>query len=551
MQTKEDRDPYSESHTLSRRVERKPPEAQAAVKNVPPESAPMPAGELEMNQAEPTVWAEERYRTLLANLSVGVFRSTPEGKLLSANPALVRMLGYDSEEEFLKVPAADCYSNVERREEFIAQLKAEGAVTDFEFEARCKDSSTVCVLASARAVLNRGGDLVYVDGIVEDVTKRRRAEEALRESEENFRAIADYTHDWENWVGPDGRVLWINPAVKRITGYAVAECLSMPAYPLFLIHEDDRPTIASVFEQAANKGTSGHDLAFRFRHKDGSIRWGAVSWQPILNAEGVCLGQRSSIRDITERKQAEELVRRRQSELAHFSRLSVMGEMASAMAHELNQPLAAIANYTNGCLRRLRARAGGGDDEVVQALEHVSAQARRAGEIIRQLRNFVRKGESSHTSVYLNEIIQEVTQLVRGDLSQNDIALHLNLGDGIPSVLADTVQIQQVLLNLVRNGIEALADCGPIARSLTIETSVSQDELACVAVRDNGAGLSPGLANRIFDPFFTTKSKGMGMGLSISRSIVEAHGGRVWATPNPDRGTTIFFTVPVNHGAKS
>jgi C4-dicarboxylate-specific signal transduction histidine kinase len=253
--------------------------------------------------------------------------------------------------------------------------------------------------------------------------------------------------------------------------------------------------------------------------------------------------------DITDRKTAEEQVARQQAELAHVARVSTVGEMASRLAHEINQPLTAVVNYSQGAMRRLRA-ASGVHADVLEAIEAASVHAHRAAEIIRRLSSFVQKREPRRSSCDLNQTIREVIGFSAADARDHHVQIRLNPTVDLPLVQADDIQIQQVILNLVRNGIEAMAEVESRERILEIRTSPVGDAVE-VAVSDNGSGLTSEAQERIFTPFFTTKPQGMGMGLSISRSIIDAHGGRLWATPNPDGGTTFQFTIPVSGGAMS
>ena len=255
--------------------------------------------------------------------------------------------------------------------------------------------------------------------------------------------------------------------------------------------------------------------------------------------------------DITARRRSEEQLRQHEADLAHVSRLSTMGEMASGLAHELNQPLAAIVNYTRGCVRRVQSGQSTGE-ALIGPLERAAAQAERAAKIIRRFRAFVRKGEQRRSLTDLNHVAREVVGLAEHEIRQNAVEVRLDLAESLPLVQADVIQIEQVLLNLVRNAIEAM-NVGPIARrELVIRTRVANNSDAAVevAVRDCGCGLNEELAARAFDPFFTTKPNGMGMGLCISQSIIETHGGHLWAQPNEDVGSTFSFTLPANTGAE-
>jgi two-component system sensor kinase FixL len=245
------------------------------------------------------------------------------------------------------------------------------------------------------------------------------------------------------------------------------------------------------------------------------------------------------VRDLTERQEHEARVRELQAEVVHISRLSAMGEMASALAHELNQPLSAIANYMNGA-RRLIARTPGGDARVAEAIDKSAEQALRAGDIIRRLRDFLARGEGERTVESLAKLVHEACGLALVGAKESNVSVRYQMDPHLDRVLVDRVQIQQVIVNLVRNALDAMQNHE--RRELLVSTSV-EDDMAMVTVADTGPGIDPIAAERLFQPFVTTKAAGMGVGLSISRTIVEAHGGRIWTEPNPGGGTIFRFTV--------
>jgi len=248
--------------------------------------------------------------------------------------------------------------------------------------------------------------------------------------------------------------------------------------------------------------------------------------------------------DVTDRKQAEELSRQQQEKLQMTARLITVGEMASTLAHELNQPLAAIANYNMGCVRRLRA--GGWDaQELLTAMEKSSAQAERAGRIIQRVREFVRRREPDFAVCDVNDIITGVTTLIETEAEKSGIKVGLDLAPASPPARADKVMIEQVILNLVKNAIEAMQEIAPGKREITIRSTTNAAGTVEIEVVDNGRGIPAQLEDNLFTPFFTTKPEGMGMGLHICRSIIEIHDGRLWANRNPVSGSTFHFTLPV------
>ena len=246
------------------------------------------------------------------------------------------------------------------------------------------------------------------------------------------------------------------------------------------------------------------------------------------------------IRDLTERQSAEARLQELQSELVHISRLTAMGEMASTLAHELNQPLSAISNYMKGSRRLLADRSDETSTMIREALDKSAEQALRAGQIIRRLRDFVARGESERRIESIAKIAEEASALALVGAKDQGVRTQFHFDRGKDLVLADKVQVQQVLLNLIRNGIDAMHDS--TMRNLTISARTA-DGVVTVSVADTGSGIGPDMMKQLFQPFVTTKREGMGVGLSICRTIVEAHGGRIWAEPNPGGGTIFRFTL--------
>src|SRR5690606_11565970 len=247
------------------------------------------------------------------------------------------------------------------------------------------------------------------------------------------------------------------------------------------------------------------------------------------------------IRDLTERQKTEARLQELQSELVHMSRLTAMGEMASTLAHELNQPLSAISNYLNGC-RRLLAQINDERAKMLrEALEQAADQAMRAGQIIRRLRDFVSRGESDRRVESITKLVEEASALALVGVKDRGIRVRFQFDPSVDLVLADRVQIQQVLLNLVRNAMDAMEDT--TTRELSVTVTPADDNQVKISVADTGSGIDPEVSKHLFQPFVTSKRHGMGVGLSISRAIVEAHGGRIWAEANPGGGTIFHFTL--------
>jgi two-component system, LuxR family, sensor kinase FixL len=281
----------------------------------------------------------------------------------------------------------------------------------------------------------------------------------------------------------------------------------------------------------------------RFIHKDGSLVHALVNLSVINDHAGRPLLIISQILDRTDVVHAETEARKQRERLAHVARLGTLGEMAGGIAHELNQPLAAIATYTQACQRLLAA----GDmdtDELGQVLVRVSAQARRAGDVIHRLRAFVRRHAPDRRNRDANELIREILPLVEMDCRSHEVDLQLDLQADLLKVQVDGIQLQQVLLNLTRNAVEAMNACAPDARRMVIRSEARAGDEVQVAVSDSGPGVPEGMLEQLFEPFFTTKPEGMGLGLSLSRSIIEAHGGSLRYDSQPGTGSTFRIRLP-------
>ena len=311
------------------------------------------------------------------------------------------------------------------------------------------------------------------------------------------------------------------------------------------IHPDDRELMQSAVNQALND-KKPYSIEYRTRLPNKQVRFVVEFGEARFDRAGKPTWLTGTVQDITDLKQTEERARQHAAELAHVLRRHTLGEMASSLAHELNQPLTAIATYSDICLRKERSgkwKSG----ERKTTLKQIHEQAVRAGEIMRGIRHFVQRSEPTAAPAHINGIVREAVDLVAVELRTNEVELTLELEDGLPQVLADAIEIEQVVLNLVTNGIEAMMESEAGQRQLAIATSMTGGDTIEVAVRDAGPGLPADQMDKAFEPFHSTKPNGMGMGLSISRTIIEAHGGRLWAEPDSGHGATFRLTLPVLH----
>ncbi len=372
-----------------------------------------------------------------------------------------------------------------------------------------------------------------------EISERRRAEEKLAENENHLRQIIATEPECVKLQTLDGVLLEMNPAgLSLVEASQPGEIIGTSVYNIIApeFREEYRALSARVF--------AGESCVMEFQiiSLKGRRRWMETHAVPLRDGHDKVIALLGITRDITARKNAEVEVCLHYRELAHASRVNTMGEMASGMAHELNQPLAAIANYSHGCLRRIRSGAGTVDD-LTHAIEQVCNQADRAADIIRSLRRFVNKEDTPHQPQELQAIVREAMFIAGPEANTHQVDVRLKLMPDLPLVLGHAIQIEQVVLNLIRNAVEAMDEMPLMLRRLDLLTSLEGD-MAVVEVRDSGPGLSPNTLARIFDPFFTMKATGMGMGLPICRSIVEAHGGTLTAFPNLNGcGLSVRFTL--------
>lgn len=374
----------------------------------------------------------------------------------------------------------------------------------------------------------------------------RQLEKAKSSLERQHKLILDSVADGIYGVDTLGNSTFVNRAMERITGWTAADIIGKNQHEL-LHHTradgSDYPGSECPVYHTFRDNTPRFIKDDIFWHKDHRSIPVEYTSTPIKDENEQVIGAVVVFRDITERKRAEEETRQHQIELAHVTRLSTMGEMASGIAHEVNQPLAAIANYTRSCIRLLEA-GNARHEQLVEVMAKVADQAERAGEIIRQLRRFVRKEEPQYNRVDLNEIVNKAAILVQPEIRKHNVLFQLELAPRPVWTLAYDIQIEQVILNLVMNAIEAMDEVDSARRRLRIRTENTAAGSGIVEVSDSGPGMSDEMAEKVFDPFVTTKSSGMGIGLSISRGIIEGHDGSMELESQPGEGTTFRFYMP-------
>lgn len=367
----------------------------------------------------------------------------------------------------------------------------------------------------------------------------RETVRAERQAAERFRAVIDNAHDAIIAIDSLGRVEMFNRAAERIFGFQAAEVVGQNVNMLMPApYHDEHDGYIKNYITTGTAKIIGTGREVEAQHKDGTIFPIDLSIGEMRS--GNSRGFIGVIRDTTERHQSERRVRELTAELVHISRLSAMGQLASSLAHELNQPLTAIANYAE-VARQIAAMGDGNSPKLGEFLGKTVEQADRAGQIIRRLRSFVEKGSTERHPEELNRIVTEATNLATIGARVDGIRVEFDLAEALPAISMDKIQIQQVIVNLVRNAIEALRDAK--RRELVVQT-IAASGAQEVVIRDTGHGIHPSVAEKLFTPFLTTKKDGMGIGLSISQSIIESHEGRLWAEPNPGGGTIFRFRLP-------
>jgi len=485
--------------------------------------------------------SETRHRMLAEHVTDMISCHDDGGRFTYVSPACRRLLGYEPQELLGQLPRVIAHpDDRDTVTQSLARLRLTTDVVSTTFRARRKDGQTVWFESSSQS---DGGEIVIVS---RDVTRRLDTEQRLRLIQSAVEQVGESVTITDNQIDrPGPHIVYVNPVFTEMTGYTPEEALGRS--PRILQGPKSDRRVLARLHQSLRQGIPFFGETINYRRDGGEY---VVEWHvnPLRDGRGNITHWVAIQRDVTERKIAEDLARVHREELAHVTRLSTMGEMASGLAHELNQPLAAINNYASGALRRIERQTASTAD-LAQALQRVADQSNRAGQIIRRLRAFVVKRGTMRSPEHINGLIRETLALLEADIieHQGKIKLDLIPDAECPLVHVDGIQIEQVLVNIIHNALEAMAACDPDLRQLVIATRCGDDHTVHVTLCDSGPGLTPSQRDHLFDPFFTTKNDGMGMGLTISQSIIQAHDGRIWVTLNPTgSGTTFHITLPLN-----
>jgi len=488
--------------------------------------------------------SEQRYRAIFESIQDIYYRANIEGELEVISPSCFPLTGYN-QEELIGRPLTEFYADPSRRKELMNRLAQNGKVNDFEAVLVHKDGRKRVASITSKMICDNGKRPIAVEGIARDITERKQAEEALRESESTLRSLIEATPDAIFFKDGEGRWLLVNQAAIDLFDLRGLDC-----------HGKNDLEVANLkpsYRQALTHCHKSDALAWQARAQtyaeeiipqpEGPERVMDVVKVPLFHDDGSRLGLVIIGRDITQRKRTELLEKQHMRELAHASRLKEMGQMAAEIAHELHQPLSAILTYSDTCLRMLKSGKKE-PDKLGGVLGKIAVQAKRAGEVVHSVHDFSIKGEVRLLPQDVHDMVKEAMQLIQLETQCRGVRIKLESARALPPVLADRILIEQVLLNLMRNACEVMEQHQEKDRALAIQTRMADKKFIVFTVRDNGPSLSKHELEHLFDAFYTTKDSGMGLGLTLSRLIIDNHDGRIWAEAAPDGGTALCFTLP-------
>jgi PAS domain S-box-containing protein len=461
--------------------------------------------------------------------------------VVSVNPFGAEQLGYTAN-ELVGQPVLSVFHPSDReavQRDFALCLEQVGRARSWEARKVRNDGTVLSVRETAKAVPRVNGPIVLI--ACEDITERKSAEEALRRQANLLEQTHDAIFIWER----PNRITYWNQGAERLYGFSREEAIGRASHELL---QTVHPLPIPLFEAALERDGRWTGELTQTAHDGRKILVESRQWL-AREADGRQVVLETN-RDITERKRAEEAWRRAEADLAHVTRVATMGELAASLAHELNQSLTGVVTNATASLRWLD-REPPNREKATEALRRIVRDANRASEVIAHTRGLLKKSGAEKAPLDLSEVLREILALAQPELSRHRIVVQEFLAADLPCVLGVRVQLQQVALNLIMNAVEAMADVSDRSRDLAIRSQ--RHELdggpgVVVAVQDAGTGIADETRDHLFEPFYTTKSHGLGMGLSISRSIIQAHGGRLWATANAGPGTTFQFVLPARSG---
>jgi two-component system sensor kinase FixL len=473
----------------------------------------------------------------------GVFILDESGTILDCSAVATQLFGFSADE--LRGTHLSRLVTLAHREDYARDLETHldvgsRACPDIarELPGQRKDGTVFPVQISVSEFRPQEGCRFL--GVVQDLRTCQETERRLRQREQELLQTVRHAPTAIATMSTEGRYLSVNRSLCSMLGYAEQELVGKSF--LDVTHPEDVKKSAVYLRRLTEGTIEDYRLTKRYLHKDGRIVESVLHCSLVHDDENRPSMIIAQMEDLTERLRAEAEAQLHREQLAHVTRLRTVGEMAAGIAHEINQPLSAIGTYAQACSRMIE-REPEDATEILEALGKIATQAHRAGEVIQRLRTFIRKQEGERVRLEVNDLVREVLKLAETDAREHDVRIVAELAEGVPSIQADRVQIQQVLLNLLRNAMESMRETDRAGDSVIVTTDFDGDDVE-ITVRDSGTGIPAEIEKKLFRPFFTTKPSGLGMGLSISRSIVASHGGRLYFTRNPERGTTFRLTLP-------
>ncbi len=466
---------------------------------------------------------------------------TLEGVVTDWNRGAEAVFGYTAEEMIGTSIARLAPGDIRQGAfELLERIERGERIERFETRQRRKDGEIIDVSLTVSPVRDGAGRLLGAAKVARDVTAAKRAQKALMEREAHLRSILDTVPDGMIVIDARGIIRSFSAAAEHLFGYRADEVIGKNVSILMPSpYHEQHDAYLERYAMTGERRVIGRGRVVVGLRRDGSTFPMELAVGEARSGEGHFFT--GFVRDLTERQETQQRLHDLQAALVHISRFSAMGEMASTLAHELNQPLTAIASYLNGCRRLLDAVENQKSGMVRDAIERAADQALRAGQIIRRMRQFVTRGDTERHVESLAKLIEEASALALVGIKETGVRVSFRLDRRATFVLVDKIQIQQVMLNLMRNAIEAMQETS--RRELIVSSAEIDEETVEVVVTDTGPGIAAEIAHQLFQPFVTTKADGMGIGLSISRTIIEAHGGRLWVEPNPAGGTIFRFTL--------
>lgn len=478
---------------------------------------------------------------LLASSDDAIIGKTTDGIITEWNKGAESVFGYSAAEVIGKPIALLLPPDLlEEEQKILEQIRSGQKIDHFETRRRRKDGAVIDVSVTISPIYDEEGVLIGASKIARNITAAKKDRQALMEREAHLQSVLDTVPDAMIVIDTRGKIQSFSATAERLFGYSASEAVGKNVN--FLMPEPYRGQhdgYLARYMATGERRIIGVGRLVVGRRKDGS------TFPVELSVGEMRSGDRrfftGFLRDITERQETQQRLQDLQAELIFMSRFTALGEMATTLAHELNQPLTAATSFMNGARRLLEKGRSEDVPAASEAMDQAAGQMLRAGQIIKRLREFVARGESNRQAEDLRKLIEEASALALVGVKQTGVRVTFDFHAMIGMVLVDKIQIQQVILNLMRNAIEAME--GAERREMVVSTRAADENLVEIAVADTGSGIAPEIAEKLFQPFITTKRQGMGVGLSISRTIIEAHGGKLWAEPNPGGGTVFRLTI--------